>query len=508
MRERAARFLPAATVAAGGILFAALAMGRRFCTFGTETDFLAEGIAEAGRILRLAPLALEVHPPGYAMAVALLHLAVPDWVTDGLLLSWASALVVLALCFRLFGSIGGAAAAWGSMLGLLGSATFVAYAAQATSDVFFLALVVAAFFAADRAITSGSVRRFVLLGIVVGVCLLTRANGLTLLVLFAAPWLDRRSRPAAFRRTAGMAAGFLVPVLMWVVFAAATGSPLAPRKTYADLAQTYFPGGEDRVSGDVQERAGKQFHGALDVLTRDPLHVVRVYARDLASLATSLLLRDSLVVFPLLLFALPGTLLLLLTVRKPFLHLYAAATAAQLLLVNLKAYESRYYLFLVPLLGAGAGWGLARFFRALPDARSRAVAAAIVLLLALVGAWDSHAEVVRSLHAQDAELGEAVAIVHERVGHDELVVARKPHVSFYAGARWLSFPDVTTWDELETALAGEGGGRAVHVFYGSAERYYRSQFGVLSDGGDRPGWLRLEAESRRPGDWSLYRFEP
>lgn len=495
-------------IAAGAALCATLAAGRRFCTFGTETDFLAEGIAEAQRILRLEPLSLDVHPPGHAAAIALLHLLVPSWVADGLILSWVASVVVLALCFRLFRSVGGRAAAWGSLLGLLLSVTFVAYAAQATSDVFFLALVVTALFLCERALRSGSGLGFALLGGAVGLCLLTRANGLTLLLLFVAPWLRREGRAGAPAQAARMVIGFLVPVLLWVGFAWLTGSPLTPRKTYADLAQTYFPGGTDRVSGDVQARAAEQFHGALDVLLRDPLHVARVYVRDLSLLPRTLFLHDALLGFPFMLFALPGTLLFLLSVRSSFLALYVAATAAQLLLVNLKAYESRYYLFLVPLLGAGVGWGVARLLEALPDRRARLAAGAALVLLLAIGGWDSYTEVVKALHAQDAELGEAVPAVREEVGPADAVVARKAHVPFYTGTSWIAFPDVASWDALEAALLREGKGRAVHVYYGSAERYYRDQFAALAGSGERPAWLRPEARSREPGGWILYRFEP
>lgn len=116
----------------------------------------------------------------------------------------------------------------GALVGLLGSSIFLAYAAQSTSDIFYLALFTGSIASALRGVRTGSWAAWLGAGVLAGLALLTRTNALTLLLLglvpFAAP-VAARERRAGF---AWLAAGMAAPLAIAAVYAAATGSNLVP----------------------------------------------------------------------------------------------------------------------------------------------------------------------------------------------------------------------------------------------------------------------------------------
>jgi hypothetical protein len=117
-----------------------LAAGRSFLSFGTETDFLLAFMREAARLIRGDALAVGFHPPLYPALLAANHALTGDWLASGLLISTLAALATSLACWRLFESVLGPAAAAGALLMLLASPVFLQFAAQATTDLLYLAL--------------------------------------------------------------------------------------------------------------------------------------------------------------------------------------------------------------------------------------------------------------------------------------------------------------------------------------------------------------------------------
>jgi hypothetical protein len=133
--------------------------------------------------------------------------------------------------------------------------------------------------------------------------------------------------------------GFLLVTLaLWAATAKATGSPQWATYLYLNLALTYFAPDADRSTHDALLSLAPQFHSSWDVLTHDLAKLARTYVRDLYTTALQVFQSNHLLLFPINLFALLGLFMLPWAHGGLFLRLLLMTTAAQLMLVNLKAY--------------------------------------------------------------------------------------------------------------------------------------------------------------------------
>jgi hypothetical protein len=111
-----------------------------------------------------------------------------------------------------------------------------------------------------------------------------------------------------------------------------------------------------------------------------------------------------------------------------------------------------------------------------------------------------------AVHAQDGELGEIVPNLDRLIKPKGLIVARKPHIGFYAGSQVMTFPDVASLDELKDSMLMQAA-QPVYLYYGSIERRLRPQFQQLLFPEASPAWLRAIAQSKIVGQWALYRID-
>jgi hypothetical protein len=479
-----------------------LAAGHSWLSFGVETDYLGLFVPEAKRLLAGRPLLIAFHLPLYPAAIALLWSLLGDWVRAGiavsLLAASASALTTWWLIDRLFGR----AAALGALAALATSAPYLAQAAAASSDLFFLALYLGACALALAGIRSGGDAAWLGLGLLIALALLTRTNALPLLLLLLAPFLHQ---DAIARRARGAALAFAalaLPLSLWLKFAAATGSPPWPTSNHVNLAMTYFATAPHPVSNEAFVSVAGRFHSVWEVLAYDPARMAGIYLADLLTLARDRV--PGLVAFPLGLLALPGLLFLPGRRRSAGAGLLGMVTVSEVLLVNFKTYEARYWLFLVPWLGAGLGVLLAEVERVLPATRvwrirrGSALGAAGLLALALaVGA--ARAE----LSFGSEELAEAVPAARALAGPDDILVARKPHLAYYTGARFALLPDLEDSGALGAWLCGlEAKGR-VFVYDGQIERAFRPALQPVLAARPPPPWLERVAAGSAGGGWTL-----
>jgi hypothetical protein len=509
---RAAQVVPTGMVvglvALAALVLAALALGRDFATFGTETDFLSHTVPEGRRILGGEPLRLSYHPPLHAFAVAAAYLLSGDWFVSGLLIAGSGAVLALAGSYLLFRTLELDEAAVGAAVALCTSTVFLRYGAMATTDAFFLALFIGCLLLTALAARSQRPWWWAAAGACLGAALLTRANALSLLVLLAVPLLGSLSRRQRAQNFASLGGALLGVLTLWWGYAAATGSRPWTAGTYKNLALTYYAGGENRLSYEALVAASAPFDSLVDVLLHDPLRIARIYAHDGYHNTLLVFGGDGLLSFPLNLLALPGLVLLIgMARRNAMLACVLVAAATQFLLVNLKTYEPRYFLFVVPVLGAAAAvcWGM--IHRSLPDRWMRwGVAAVLALFLAVTtvrGVRDAHAAV----HEDSLELSESVPVGQAVVPPGALLLARKPHLGYYTGAMPVPLPDLATLDELRDAVSAAEVRRPVFVYFGGAERLRRPQFAELQSGDTAPEWLSLVGRSTQPGVWALYRVE-
>ncbi|MEM9906482.1 MAG: glycosyltransferase family 39 protein [Cyanobacteria bacterium P01_D01_bin.44] len=488
------------------VFISLVSLSRNYLGFGTETDYIGGFVPEAQRLMRGEPLLLEFHPPLYPMMLALVQIFTQDWFRTGVLISLVASTIALSTNFLFFYHLLGIYAAWGAVLGLISSAKFIEYSAYATSDVLFLALHSSALLISLLALRNKSRHLWILCGLVVGCIILTRTNGITFLLILMLPWWSESGFRQNLNSFIYFVLGLSVPLILWVMFALVSGSRLTPEGTYANFALTYFSP-DDRFSGDARVQVEAQFDNLIEVLAYNPSQVVRTYIKDLFSLVqilTGMLQR------PLNLFVPIGIVALFHNgiKNRKILGFYILLTLLQVLLLNFKAYEIRYFLFLLPILGAVVGKAFGYLISLVRRHKSRVMTIGFCLLCSLLAVTLSFSASWRSIHSSVGELNEAVPKVQNLGLNEASMVARKPHLPFYTNSKPLLFPNVETLKELKCYLETQTNPEDLFLYYGTRERDLRSQFVTFADPKTSPDWLKPVEQSSKPGVWVLYKYKP
>jgi len=501
-------------VSAASIWLAVVSHGRLFFTFGTETDFLARNIAEAIRFLEKMPLLVQFHPPFYSMVLAGMKIFISDWFRIGLLVSWLSSTAVLLTSYLFFYRVAGPYAAFGCLASLMGSRLFVSQSCLATQDMFFLALYSLSFFLALQAILRKSALLWVMTGLILGCATITRSNSLTLLILLVAPFAIKESLPRQIRNIACCLLAFAIIVGSWVIYAKQTGSPVSPAYGQVNLAMRYFPTKGDPFSVKSRQELKSKFDSYLDVMAHDPVYVANEYIKDAWRMVRHNLFTSELMPLYWALVALAGVVLLFWNWHTPFAILFLISTLAQIGLVNFKSYEPRFYLFIIPLLGAGLGLVLQTVFNHVKKPRAQIVVWILLFVLLLPNFRWSYKRALNQLHREDQELAEATVSIKNITGksNDNIIVSLKPHIPYYTGTKifiddgYAKLPDFATEDELQQWLLALNNKGTVYLYFGSAERRARSDLKFLSEPETAPIWLESVIYGQAGKGWVFYRF--
>jgi 4-amino-4-deoxy-L-arabinose transferase-like glycosyltransferase len=501
--EMAERLALAAVLIVYAVWIVAFGWPRDVLGYGTETDFIGGFVVEAQSFIAGQPLQSTFHPPLYPMLLGAVYDLTGDWFRAGLIISFVSGAVVLVASWLLVRALYGRICGFGALVGLAAAPAFLAYAISATSDVPFLALLLAASAAAVLAAQRQDWGAAGIAGVLAALTLLTRTNGVTLMLLGALPLLGVGPWSARLRSVGAFAVGAAAPILAMAVFAAVTGSSVVPAGTVDNLAMTLYADG-DRQSGDALRQVVGQFDSLGDVIAHDPVRVAAVYLRDLWRLAIAGI--PALLGKPLTLLAVPG-LVWLLSRRTGLLGAGVLVVfGAQLALLNLKQFEPRFYIYLTPLLGAGLA---ATFLLAFHLARGRAHVALTGIAVAATGlAVVNSVRLANGSVERDAAEVESflAAGLQRHVPTGALVVARKPHLAFYAHASGTTIPATDDLARLRVALSELDHPGEVLVFFGEVEARTRPELGALRDPERAPAWLEPIATSLPAGGWTLYRL--
>ena len=500
----------AACIAMAAILAAVLAVSvqRTHFGIGPESDFAGSFGPEAQRILAGRPLHLNFHPPGYSFALAVGHWLAGGWLAAGLLVSGLSALLLMAACFQSYQRTVGTAAAFGALAAIACSTPFFTFASSASSDMLFAALVYSVL--ALVALASRDRERagvWVCTGLLAGLLLLTRTNGVVALAVFIVPFLTPDAPARRLRNFALLFAAFLVPTLLWVAYAGATNSPLWPVRNHMNLAVAAYAD-ESGPFADLADLLDYRFGNIVDVLMYDPARMVSRFAERLLSLPR--IIARSLTWLPLIVLAVPGSILVLWRHRSlPFLFTLLMLGGLTLL-SGILAFQTRFYLVLIPFFGAMAGaavgYALERF--AAPRGL-RVTSCAILLVIVAVVAVRAYLPVLPKLEStMQFEIGEAIPYVKRIVETDATIFARKHNLGFETGRTTKPVVNVPSIAALHDKLCAElEPGRAGYLYFGLMERRYLGQLHAELTPAKPVPWLEPVARGRR-AEWSLYRFQP
>lgn len=394
----------------------------------------------------------------------------------------------------------GPAVATFTLLAMLAMPIQFRYAIEAGTDAPALALMLASTWLVLR---NGSARSFVLAGLLAGYAMLTRGNAVFLLPCAA---LVIAARPGRLARYAAFGCAVALPLLAWRWIAERSGGLPADRN-YLNIAWELYGHG---VPWDrFETTTGTRFHSLFEVLAFDPLRACTHILRNLAGYR--LLDLQQLTTPWLGVLAMPGLVRLAATrAARPWL-LYAIGCAVLLAPVF---YNARFALYLLPLYLAAAGasleW-LALRVRAyaithrvptqLAQAMIPGVAAAMIVGLAAGAVVVSTRELADAPH----EVRLAGAALARFAVPGARIMARKPHVAWYAHMQYVPYPTSASLEDLP-ALARAAG--AEYLFFSGIEQVMRPNDAVLADSGlALPGfqqvmWSRLP----RGHFYSVYRL--
>lgn len=487
-----------------GVGMWSLASVREIGGYGVETDFYGVFVPDALRLLAGEALEVEWHPPFYSILLSAVYMLSGDWFQSGLIISVCAAVIALAAAYWLFGNLFGSSFGIAAALSLMIWPDFLLHAVTASTDMMFLGLMLLSLAIGSASSQSVAVRGAVV-GIVGGLASLTRTNGFVLLLLplfYASHYSRERRLRAAF----SVACGFLLPWSIWILTSAVTDSPVYPSRNYIAIAVTFFGPESHRDSGNSDNwvYAESAFSSLRDVLTHDPVTLARGTARNflhhgwqLFQGAPALLVIAAVAA---------GSFIYLLAARGlPALWVLFLILSVQYGVLCLRTFESRYFLFLIPAVGAGVYGAIeivSRQFVLFNRAR-RAVAVLSCLILSLAMGPVTAGQLSR-LRDEGRDSLDAAALITQ-MHLTGRVVARKPHLGFHAGLERWSFPPLDTLDELRTQLCSRSAEGRTLVFFGAAEAAFRPQLNILQSPESPPDWLLPIGHGQSgPSKWTLH----
>ena len=421
----------------------------RIGDYMAETDFYG-AYAEGAKLIQhghLVPGRYGVIGPVYEILLGLVGFVVPNLFVAAELLSLSATLATLGFWFAILRRrIDVRVALAAVALDAVNPIVF-RYGYSATTDAVSVAIQSACLWLLLA--REGSHAAF-LAGLLAAAAFLTRYNAIFLL---PAGLLVFALRPPGPRTALALrfAAGFLAPVLPWVLFCLASGTRFS-FQLHHNIAYEVYARAKGIPWDNYQRFLQPQFHNLWDVIRRDPgaftaRMVINVYEhlrddglRLLGGWTAAAALAGVLVLFlehrgrALLPVLLPGVLL--------FLSLVPVF------------YSERYSLALVPFYVALGGLAFGSPLAALPV---RGVwVKALVFALPLVFTIAANVKATRYAISQlPTEVLEIAETLRARKAPGDRVIARKPHVAFHAGVEAAPFPFADSLPDLARGVARE-----------------------------------------------------
>jgi tetratricopeptide (TPR) repeat protein len=476
-----------------------------------ETDFYG-GYAPGVRALLasgLDPARYGVVGPVYELVLGLLALTRLDLFRLAQFLSLASSALAILLLSGWTSLRFGRGAGWITALLVATNPTVVRYAYTASTDAPFVFLLVASFVLMFPRVPARPA--LLLAGIVAGLATLTRYTGIAIVPLGILATLGP-GRAWAGQRVKACGA-FLLGVLLvlgpWLAFTGMRGQPPALR-FYHNLAYEVYARARGVTWDNYQLSLQKEFPTFRSVIEKDPGAVAQRLAINVHEHGAQM--GKELLLWPLAALGALG-LVLWLARRLPGagpLVGYGGLLYASLIPVF---YANRYHL---PLVGVAAGLGALALAlpTALPALFARArlrtlrpfLCAALALLAAGYAARAAVTEtrfVATQVPTDVPGLGAALERDWKGPGRPRLI-ARKPHLSYYAHAEPIPF---VALDSLESLARYAKDTRAAYLYVCWPEALLRPPFAFLLVPEFAPQGLELVSAGPN-GHSALYRIRP
>ena len=470
--------LAAASIALATLVLLAVALiAHRIPLFGVETDLLADSFP-AERALssgHFTAATFQFRGPGYPMLLASgTRLAGGDEFLAARLLNVLATAVSLAAAYLVFRGFLGPPVGLAVALGLATNPVFVRAAIEAGTDMPALALALAA---TGLVIRGGGGRARVAAGCLAGLAILTRTN-----MVFLAPagLATLAEGPGRGRRLLLYLAGLAVPVGGWVLAHAVVTGSLPADRNYVNVAYEVY--GQGKTYDWFWLQTGNAFHSIADVLRYDPERLALHVARN----ALTRWLSDSRELMPVWIGA-PALIGMIVAWRRhPGWRTMALHAGLSYLVLTLVFYNPRFFLYLLPFYLSGT-FGLllappagrtAPEPSGEPGGRPAALRLAVAAALLFGSGVVAVSEARTTLHDPPVETRIAGEWLRG-IGHPgQAVMARKPHVAYFAHMTYLPIPYAERFADF---LAAARNARADYLFVSPIEIQSSPQLAVLSD---------------------------
>ena len=489
-----------------GVITIWQATARQLTNVNTETDFIGAFQPEAARFMSGQPMEILFHPPGYPISLATVYSIVNDWFTAGLVISVFCAITVLVASYLCFRELVGPFAGLGALVALLGSAVFWSFSIQSTSDIHFLAIWCLTLYTAIIAMRRQVPWQWLALGVLISIGVLSRTNGIVLMLLMFAPFLTDRPVSTRFKNALIVVLATAAPILSWLLYSSIIGSPFMPTKTFANLALTYFS--SERISGDARIMLESQFTSSWQVLMADPMQVFQIYIRDLIRLPVNLLVRVTWK--PLALLCFICSLAWIYKVKDIRIFTLITVTLAMTALTNMKAFEARYYLYMLPIGGASIGLALIKLSEMRPHwIKKPSIQNSSLLVLAILAFYVSgfsgfeRAE-NRVLSAQFVEMASEI---QNKTPDNSIIMCRKCNGAYHSQRSTIFFPQIDTIEDLCRELQASYSSFPIFIAIGESEKIMRMELSKELMSQPLPEWLELTAEGKGNNPWKLIRYK-
>jgi Flp pilus assembly protein TadD len=366
------------------------------------------------------------------------------------------------------------------MIGVVLNAAFLEAGIECGTDLPALALALGATL---LLVAPGGMRSRFAAGVLAGCAVATRSSHVFLL---PAALIVLALRPGRARALAAYAAGALVPLGAWMAFSAALhGDPLHNRN-FMNVAYEVY--GRGAGWEEFTNQTSDQFRSMADVVRYDP---ARFFGRIGANVVTRWT-RDLRELLPLGIgvFVVPGLIAAWLARRRAAnagaVNGARSADGGRALLLHWALcylvlapvfYAPRFSLYLIPFYLTAVALFFLRW--PLPE-RWRTARNAALAALFVAAAVPTTTHVRHVLASAPHETREAGALLHAIARPGDRVMARKPHVAYFAGMDFVALPAVFDLADLAATARASG---ARYLFFGALERSMRPQFALLADSG-------------------------
>jgi Flp pilus assembly protein TadD len=475
-------------------------LAHRVPLLGVETDLLGDSVPAARALAagRLQAEAFQFRGPGYPLMLAgAARLTHGDEFLAARLANVAAAAGAAGAAWLLFRSFLGPLVGLAVLLGLWANPVFVRAGIEAGTDMPALALALATTHLVTR---GGGWRTGAAAGLAAGCAVLTRYNMVFLAPAGIAGLLLARSDA---RRIAAFVAGLVVPIGGWTVAHLLATGGLPDNRNYVNVAYEVY--GQGMTYDRFWLTTGNALRSFADVFFHDPAR----FALHVGSNVLTRWVDDAHQLMPVWIGAPAVAGMVVAWWRRPGWKPMLLHAGLAYLVLTLVFYAPRFFLYLLPFYLSGTfGLLLATRMGGEGGAIDRpALRLGIAALLLALSAAVTAAEVRRMLADPPDETRVAGEWLRA-IGHPgERIMARKPHVAWFADMEYVPIPYTERLDDL---LVEARKARTDYLFVSGTETGLMPQLAVLADPGVAlPGLTPMVHRVLRERHFlAVYRVDP